>query len=49
MGSQIKEFIAKRCPVPPLLRRIGFYGFMFFFLKGMLWLTVPGILLLLNN
>jgi hypothetical protein len=49
MGQYIKQLIAERCPVPPMLRRIGFFGFMFFFLKGMLWLTVPAVLLLLGN
>ncbi len=23
------------------LKRIGFWGFMFFLLKGLLWLTIP--------
>lgn len=30
------------CPVkPPWLRRVGFAGFMFFFIKGLMWLTAP--------
>lgn len=30
------------CPVKSTwLRRLGFAGFMFFFIKGLLWLTVP--------
>lgn len=30
-----------RFQVPAWLRRIGLAGFCFFFLKGMLWLTLP--------
>lgn len=26
------------------LKRLGFFGFMFFLLKGLLWLAIPGIL-----
>jgi len=26
------------------LKKFGFWGFMFFFLKGMLWLIVPTVL-----
>jgi hypothetical protein len=25
------------------LKRLGFWGFMFFFLKGLLWLIVPAV------
>jgi len=28
-------------PASTLLRRMGFAGFSFFFIKGMLWLLVP--------
>lgn len=35
------------CPVKsPWLRRIGFAGFIFFFIKGLLWLTVPAAIAL---
>ncbi|MEW5757541.1 MAG: hypothetical protein AB1810_14695 [Pseudomonadota bacterium] len=43
-GSQIRQFIIERCPVPLWLRRIGLAGFLFFFIKGMLWLIVPAVL-----
>ena len=26
------------------IKRLGFVGFMFFFIKGLLWLSLPGIL-----
>lgn len=48
-GSQIKQFIIERCPVPRWLRRIGLAGFLFFFIKGMLWLIVPGLLILFGS
>lgn len=31
-----------RCPLPKWLRRLGFAGFMFFFIKGLLWLGLAG-------
>ena len=46
--SSYRQWIARRCPLPPWLRRIGLLGFLFFFLKGMLWLTVPGLLVYFN-
>ena len=39
------EKIASRLSLScPWLKRIGFYGFMFFFIKGMLWLLLPAAL-----
>jgi len=29
------------------IKRLGFWGFMFFLLKGILWLTIPALLALL--
>lgn len=31
-------------PGPVWLRRFGVFGFLFFFAKGLLWLTVPALL-----
>lgn len=45
MEASLKQFIARRCPLPPVLRRIGLAGFLFFLIKGLLWLTVPGLLI----
>ena len=28
----------------PWLKRVGFYGFMFFLIKGLVWLLVPVVL-----
>ena len=33
----------KACPVPRLWRRLGFAAFMFFLIKGLLWLIVPAL------
>jgi hypothetical protein len=30
------------------LKRFGFWGFMFFFFKGLLWLIVPAVLIWLG-
>ncbi len=30
--------------LPPWLRRLGFAGFLFFLIKGLLWLLVPAFL-----
>jgi hypothetical protein len=29
------------------IKRLGFWGFMFFLLKGLLWLTIPTLLAIL--
>lgn len=40
----------KLCPIRnPWIRRLGFLGFMFFFIKGLLWLAVPGALVALGT
>ena len=28
------------------IKRVGFWGFMFFLVKGLLWLIVPGVIAL---
>jgi hypothetical protein len=43
--SQFRQFISRRYPLPPWLQCLGLYGCLFFLIKGLLWLTVPGILL----
>lgn len=30
------------------IKRLGFWGFMFFLIKGLLWLIVPGLLIWLG-
>lgn len=32
-----------RCPIPQWLRRLGVAGFLFFLIKGLLWLIVPAV------
>lgn len=34
------------CPVPAWARRLGAAAFLFFLIKGLLWLTVPALLVL---
>jgi len=48
MEHSIRQRIARRCPLPAWLQRLGLVGFLFFLIKGMLWITLPGILLLLE-
>ena len=48
MEASIKQFISKRCPLPPWMQRLGLAGFLFFLIKGLLWITVPGLLLTLG-
>lgn len=49
MTTYIKHFFATRCPLPPMVRRLGLAGFLFFLIKGLLWLTVPAVLISLNQ
>jgi hypothetical protein len=30
-----------KCPVPALWRRLGVFAFLFFLIKGLLWLIIP--------
>ena len=46
MLLSIKQFIVDRCPVPLWLRRAGLAGFLFFLIKGLLWLVVPALLVI---
>jgi hypothetical protein len=32
------------CPVPPIWRRLGAAAFLFFLIKGLLWLIIPGLI-----
>ncbi len=36
-------------PAPLWLRRFGTFGFLFFFAKGLLWLTVPALLVMFQT
>ena len=40
------EKISLACP---WLKRVGFWGFMFFFIKGLAWLIVPAVLVYLGQ
>ncbi|MBI5449937.1 MAG: hypothetical protein HY940_01120 [Gammaproteobacteria bacterium] len=46
--THIKTFIA-RCPLPPWLQRLSLYGFLFFLIKGLLWLVIPASLIMFNQ
>ena len=42
---------SRTIPVSPflsLVKRFGFAGFMFFFLKGIAWLSIPALLAFMN-
>lgn len=32
------------CPVPKFWRRLGVTAFLFFLIKGLLWLIIPGLI-----
>jgi hypothetical protein len=34
------------CPVPPIWRRLGLAAIIFFTIKGLLWLIIPGLVAL---
>lgn len=40
----ITESIPRRIELAGWFRRLGWIGFLFFFAKGLLWLTLPAIL-----
>jgi hypothetical protein len=46
MSAHIKHLLTISCPLGPLARRLGLAGVLFFLLKGLLWLTLPGILIM---
>jgi len=33
--------------IKPWIKRVGFLGFMFFLVKGLLWLAIPALLAIL--
>jgi hypothetical protein len=33
-----------RVTVKSLIKRLGFWGFMFFLVKGLLWLIIPAVI-----
>jgi len=37
---------AKTVKAGSWIKRLGFWGFMFFLLKGLLWLTIPALIAL---
>lgn len=39
----VAEKAVARCPLPAWARRLGLLGFLFFFVKGLLWLVVPAL------
>lgn len=38
--------VPAKCPVPKFARRLGAAAFLFFLIKGLLWLLVPALILL---
>lgn len=43
MSDPTKPGADPKCPVRPLWRRLGVVAFVFFLLKGLLWLAVPAL------
>lgn len=37
------ERVVARCPLPAWARRLGLLGFLFFLVKGLLWLLLPAL------
>lgn len=42
MNEEPKEI--NKSAIQKWVKRFGFYGFMFFLVKGLLWLTVPALI-----
>ena len=42
-GENQAQTPGAKCPVPKWGRRLGAAAFMFFLIKGLLWLTVPAL------
>ncbi len=42
--NKVEKIASRLCLSCPWLKRVGFYGFIFFFIKGLLWLLVPVVL-----
>lgn len=36
--------VVRRMKIPTWIKRLGFVGFMFFLVKGLLWLLVPALI-----
>lgn len=36
--------LLKQMSVKSWIKKLGFWGFMFFLLKGLLWLTIPALI-----
>ncbi len=45
MTDQSDAGSSKRFKTKSFLKKLGFYGFLFFLIKGLLWLIVPAVLL----
>ena len=44
--SPMSEQRAKAMKAGSWIKKLGFWGFMFFLLKGLLWLTIPALIAL---
>jgi len=49
MSAYIKHIFTVSCPLPSWARKLGLAGFMFFLIKGLLWLIIPAILFKLGQ
>lgn len=44
VADRVEKIAARISLSCPWMKRVGFYGFMFFLIKGLLWLLVPVVL-----
>lgn len=48
-GQQLRGAAKPKMKVGNWIKKLGFWGFMFFLVKGLLWLTIPALLAILAN
>jgi hypothetical protein len=46
-GSDKRFALANRMSLKIWVKKLGFWGFMFFLVKGLLWLTIPALIAVL--
>jgi hypothetical protein len=44
INQKIEQAATRISLTCPWLKRVGFYGFLFFLIKGLAWLIVPAVL-----
>ena len=44
-----QEYGVTKMSIKTWIKRLGFWGFMFFLVKGLLWLTIPALIAFFAN